>query len=233
MAAIFCLVTLICVLLSRGSAEKKINLRPIIGIVSQMVTHEFTPNIIDSRTYIAASYVKYLETAGAQVIPIIPSFGKRKIKQLVHSINGVLFPGGAARMNDSGYYTTAKIIFKEAIKLNKKGDYFPLWGTCLGFETLHDVTAGVSVLSKMEAENLPLPLNLTRDAFESRLFDKMPKNLMRALMFKKISLNMHHSGVSTKIYETNLKINTMFRVLSTNYDIKGKEFVSTVEGKFS
>ena len=65
----------------------KLNLRPIIAIVSQKVTEQFTPNVTDSDTYIAASYVKQMEMAGAQVVPLLPTYSKEKKKEIIFTSN--------------------------------------------------------------------------------------------------------------------------------------------------
>ena len=39
-----------------------------------------TPDVMKSDTYIAASYVKYLEAAGAEVVPILPNYPDEKLK---------------------------------------------------------------------------------------------------------------------------------------------------------
>lgn len=49
----------------------------------------------------------------------------------MEKLNGVLYPGGNADGDD--YYPFAKAIFEKAKEMNDKGNYFPLWGTCLGF----------------------------------------------------------------------------------------------------
>lgn len=46
------------------------------------------------RTYIAASYVKFLESAGARVVPILHTSSPERIDTLFSRINGVLIPGG-------------------------------------------------------------------------------------------------------------------------------------------
>ena len=56
-------------------------------------------------------------------------------------VNGVLFTGGPAMPMTSGeYFTTATNIYNNVVELNSGGDgknsHFPLWGTCLGFETI-------------------------------------------------------------------------------------------------
>lgn len=53
-------VTIVCFQLVIG--DNSTNNRPIIGILSQ----EYFPS--PSHSYIAASYVKYLESAGARVV---------------------------------------------------------------------------------------------------------------------------------------------------------------------
>ena len=78
------------------------------------------------------------------------------------TVHSVLFPGGASDLFDSPYERTAKILFNLAVKANKAGDVFPLWGTCLGFEFLSICGAGGEhVLSKVNGENYSVNLNLS------------------------------------------------------------------------
>ncbi|XP_066924525.1 gamma-glutamyl hydrolase A-like [Clytia hemisphaerica] len=209
--------------------------RPIIGILSQKITEEFTPYVTHDSTYIAASYVKWIEGAGAQVIPILSTYSKKKVLKLVRSINGVLFPGGAAPLNDSNYARAARWIFNEAIRINDfEKRPFPLWGTCLGFEVLNVLGSGLSpneILSEYDSENLLLEIDFTKEAFDSRLFHTIDMGLMRKMMFKKLSLHMHQAGINPDVYEKNSRIRKMFKVLASNLDKKGKEFVSVIEGR--
>lgn len=78
------------------------------------------------------------------------------------TVHSVLFPGGASDLFDSPYERTAKMFFNLAVKANKAGDVFPLWGTCLGFEFLSICGAGdKNVLSKVDGENYSVNLNLS------------------------------------------------------------------------
>lgn len=214
--------------------RRRLNLRPVIGIVSQKTTQDYTPKVVQSDTYISSSYVKYMELAGAQVVPLLPSYSKKKLHRLMKSINGVIFPGGPAPRypQDTGYVSTTEFIYKTAMKLNDDGIYFPIMGICLGFEVLHALATNgdESTLSPFDADNLPVPLNLTKHAFESRLLDTLSKKLMQSLMFQPVTLNMHRMGVSPEVYKRNKNLMNTFRVLSTNLDARGKEFVSTIEG---
>lgn len=44
---------------------------------------------------------------------------------------------------------------------NKRGDYFPVWGTCLGFEQLTYLTSEQALLTRTNTSGVSLPLNLT------------------------------------------------------------------------
>lgn len=46
-------------------------------------------------------------------------------------------------------------------KANKNGDFFPVWGTCLGFEELTFLTSGKMLLSHTNTSAAALPLNFT------------------------------------------------------------------------
>ena len=85
---------------------------------------------------------------------------------LLSFTNSVLFPGGGVNVFDSPYERTGKILFNLAVKANKAGDVFPLWGTCLGFEFLSTLGAGgENVLSSVDGEDYSIPLNLSEGGY--------------------------------------------------------------------
>ena len=74
-------------------------------------------------------------------------------------MNGLLIPGGATSISHSGYADASNAFFQMAkevlqsiscslsaldvlntevisFQANLAGDFFPIWGTCLGFETM-------------------------------------------------------------------------------------------------
>lgn len=62
---------------------------PVIGIFTQ--TH--TDTATSKTSYIAASYVKFIEMSGAQVVPIYSFADTSAVLAQLSKINGVLFPG--------------------------------------------------------------------------------------------------------------------------------------------
>ena len=83
--------------------------------------------------YFAASYVKWLESGGARVVPVRYTLPQEEMVALLHTLNGVLFTGGGADFfNSDGTLTpfgaAGKTVVDTVVDMNKKGTYFPLWG---------------------------------------------------------------------------------------------------------
>ena len=223
------LQTVVCFLLFICAVDGKptnVNNRPIIAVLAQLTSQDV------HYSYIAASYVKYLESAGARVVPVLKDLTPEDITKLFSHVNGVFFPGGGVSWYTSAYYKHAKQFYQLAVQANKRGDHFPMWGTCLGFEALSIITAGTKdILSPFKAVDVTLSLNYTSEAKKSRLFKNMPEWLYKAIGNEKLTYNHHKYGVSSKTYDTNRDLKRFFNVLSTNTDPDGNTFVSTIEGK--
>ncbi|XP_078543376.1 gamma-glutamyl hydrolase [Lissotriton helveticus] len=203
-----------------------VNDRPIIGVLAQE-TH-FGHLYHYGTSYIAASYVKTLESAGARVVPIRINLTEAEYESIFNSINGVLFPGGGVDLKTSGYARAAYTFYKLALKANDRGDYFPIWGTCLGFEQLTYITSGENLLTLTSTEDVALPLNFTTVPDKSKIFRDVPKDLVKALATKPLTANFHDWSLSVKNYTDNEKLRKFYKVLTTNTDGQ-VEFVSTME----
>uniref|UniRef100_A0A3P8PEU3 folate gamma-glutamyl hydrolase n=1 Tax=Astatotilapia calliptera TaxID=8154 RepID=A0A3P8PEU3_ASTCA len=177
--------------------------------------------------YIAASYVKFLESAGARVVPVMINQTLEDYKTLFNSINGILYPGGGVSIVSSGYERAAKIFYELAIEANKRGDYFPVWGTCLGFEQLMYLTSKNTILAYTNTSGAALPLNFT-NAEDSRMFKGFPAQLMKDLASEPLTVNSHKWSLGMLTYNTNEELKKFYKVLSVNTD-GNVEFVSTVE----
>ncbi|XP_007231561.3 gamma-glutamyl hydrolase [Astyanax mexicanus] len=209
--------------------EQPLNNRPIIGVLTQEVTDkEMKPY---GSTYIPSSYVKYIESGGGRVMPIQLNQTSEEHEKIFKSINGLLLIGGASDLEKSEFSHTAQIYFRLAVKANDLGDYFPIWGTCLGFQLLTVLVAEENLLSKTVAENISLPLNLTSEASSSRMFEDFPAELIKALTEEALTGNFHHYGVTEQVFKGNQKLSSFYSMLSTNKAENGVIFVSTMEGK--
>ncbi|RLN93154.1 hypothetical protein BBJ28_00008442 [Nothophytophthora sp. Chile5] len=193
---------------------------PIVGI--------FAHPISQHGEYLAASYVKWVESAGGRVVPIPYNAPKPYLKELLPQLNGLLFPGGAATVNDRAEY-----LFQLALELNDQGVHFPVWATCLGFEWLVQLTTGEmgSLNNGLDSMNITLPLNFTAAAPTSRLFSSASGELYTWLAEKPITMNNHEQGITPERFAEYPALVDFYRVLSTNFDRKGLEFVSAFEAK--
>ena len=83
-----------------------LNDHPIIGILSQELTYGLEEVYGDNYTsYIVASYVKYIESAGARVVPIFINQTDEYYEMMFNSVNGLLIPGGDVSIESSGAYS--------------------------------------------------------------------------------------------------------------------------------
>ncbi len=217
--------------------------RPVIGVFSQDVdtvtrSGDIDPEVkakLQSYDYlIPASYVTWLGQAGARTLPILLDQPVEYYREVFELTNGVLFPGGNQGIDPKDIYTEeGAILWNLAKDAHDAGDYYPIWGTCLGFEELAVLEAGdSSVISPdVVATNLPLPLELTSAASESRLFRSFSPELVDALRSENITFNSHEHGLLATAYEANEALGRFFDVLSYNSAPSGTVFVSTIEAR--
>ena len=142
--------------------------RPVIGILAQEIARSAIPESIDGRAYISAAYVKYIEAAGADVVPVLTDWSDYEVRAMFNSVNGVLIPGGGANLENSKFMHNVRLILKLAEGANDMGDYFPVWGTCLGLEAMLVAHGGTSLLGDADAIDLAMPAKLEDGARESR-----------------------------------------------------------------
>ncbi|XP_062920190.1 gamma-glutamyl hydrolase-like [Mobula hypostoma] len=222
-------VLLLCVsvaLRGRILRAAAINQRPLIGILAQEVSDKFANY---GSSYIAASYVKYLESAGARVVPISTKLSEAEYRKLFYSINGVLFPGGHVNLQTSQYAKIASLFYDLAIQAYDHGTYFPILGVCLGFEQLTVLTSGKNLLVATNTKNVSLPLKFSQAAATSRMFKNVPEDLMKALVVEPLTGNFHKWSLSVEQFERNEDLKNFYKILTTNTDSQQIEFISTME----
>ena len=75
-----------------------------------------------------AAYVKFMEAAGARVVPLNLGEAEEVTLEKISKLDGVLFPGG-----DGDYIEMGGKIIRKIMEYNDDGHFYPVWGTCLGF----------------------------------------------------------------------------------------------------
>ena len=219
----------------------EVNLRPIVGVLTQPLGAEGTVGSnagarAGNTTYIAASYVKFLESAGARVVPVHYDSSAEELTALFNSINGLLLPGGGADLsNTTRIRRSGQHLYKLAIAANEAGDAFPIWGTCMGFQFLSLLTSGKDSILCHDCYNsmgVPLPLEFVEPAAsQSSLFGGMDATLKQWLATQKLTANSHHDGIKPATFDSDARLKAFYNVLSTNVDSQGRPFVSSFEAK--
>lgn len=158
-----------------ADSSQVVNDRPIIGILTQPLGTE--RNTTDEGAYIAASYVKFVEMSGARAVPVFHFDSKENLTKTFQSVNGLLFPGGGSNISaGSDLHSAGQILLDLALDANDRGDEFPIWGTCMGFQFLSILAAGSEdVLCEgcFTTEGVPLALNFTAAADTSYLLSDL------------------------------------------------------------
>ena len=211
---------------------------PIMGIITDPLEEcEYNPpNGSDAVQCVESFYIRWLAAAGVRSIPIPWNTTKEHRDKLLRSVNGILFPGGGlGGVVTDEYFRVTEDVVNTAIKWNKAGDPFVVWGTCMGFQYVLAAIAGnldvikagfVGLFPKM------LPLNFTSNQPTSRMFgnEDTPADILNVLRTQNSTLNWHQCGITPHTFSTNTAMSTTMRSLSTNVDDNGREFVSSAEG---
>ena len=101
---------------------------PIIAVLAQPLGN--------ATDYLPASYVKWLELGGARVVPVMYEATDRDVDAIFANTNGLLLIGG-----DAPVCSAARRFLANAVSAAKRGDAYPIWGTCDGFEWLMQMAA--------------------------------------------------------------------------------------------
>ena len=211
-------------------ADVNTNTQPVIGIVSQAVPEALKdkPEFAKYNSYVMADYVQFVEGSGARAIPIVDTETDEDTLAKLSKIDGVLFPGGG----DTGAYKTkARYVYDQAIKKNDSGEYFPLWGICLGFEFLAEFAsdAGSDLLSKLQSHHVSITIKFEGDPAETKMFHDAGD---KAKLFEQetFAFMSHSWGVDPEKFKSDKGLSEMFTLTSTSHDDEyNSTFASTME----
>ncbi|KAB5534539.1 hypothetical protein DKX38_017625 [Salix brachista] len=228
---------------SCSAPDVKLNYRPVIGILSHPGDGASGRlNNATNASYIAASYVKFVESAGARVIPLIYNEPREILFEKRNLVNGVLFTGGWAKTGF--YYDTVKAIFKEALAKNDAGFHFPVYAICLGFEILTMIISEDNqILETFNASDQASTLhfmnniNIEGTVFRSKIIlltvPSMLSHAKSSCEFRKLVVPLDFGcmyGISPQRFQENEYLSSFFEILTTSTADDNQVYVSTVQG---
>ncbi|XP_007021916.2 PREDICTED: gamma-glutamyl hydrolase 2 [Theobroma cacao] len=210
--------------------DPKLYYRPVIGILSHPGDGASGRlNNDTNASYIAASYVKFVEAAGARVIPLIYNEPEEILFEKLELVNGVLFTGGWAKAGL--YYEIAQKIFKKVLEKNDARDHFPLYAICLGFELLTMIISeDRNILESFSAADQASSLQFVKNInIEGTVFQRFPPDLLKKLGADCLVMQNHHYGISPERLRNNPNLSSFFKILTTSTDDNNEVYVSTVQ----
>jgi gamma-glutamyl hydrolase len=214
---------------------------PVIGILTIPVSKIRRKHNKNIRSYLANSYVKWIEMSGARVVPIKFNWSVQKINSVLKQVNGVVFPGGDVDRDLKKDFLKYLQALKQIYNYAKTHKNFSIWATCLGFEFLvmiphhsvDDIYNGYEkkeFIDNVDARHHQVPLILTnKSMFNKMFFNEFSKDDIK--YFKNDCIYMNHGYGFLLTNEHIEKYKKNFTILSTNKDKKGKEYISTVQSK--
>ncbi|KAL4459299.1 hypothetical protein ABPG74_017912 [Tetrahymena malaccensis] len=215
--------------------------QPVIGILT--LPSGFQKYDHSSFSYIYASYVQYFQQTGALIIPLKYTSSLKFLKNKMDQINGLVIPGGGAnlmyRNNESGdkeftkFAEVGEFLISVAKQLNNEGKYFPVWGTCLGFELLVLSFTKTEIRDQFQGENHLGGFFLSQNNTQkSRLFNNISQQLKQQIKHSQQVFYFNHKyGFKVNKFIGNGVLKNQFIPLAYSLDLSGKKFVAIAEAK--
>ena len=176
-----------------------------------------------NRTYKVKKCVGILSTPDTNIKKYVEWFKKKNVNIIIipydttehetyfRMINGLLIPGNRRGINKFDATIMDCISTFLLLSLN---DYFPIWGTCFGFQALICLIGGFKKLKKYKVVGLH-PIHATK----SRMFSH------------DMDLKMHHNhdyGISVEDFTNNSDLRRFFTICATAGD---EEYIGAIEAK--
>jgi gamma-glutamyl hydrolase len=158
---------------------------------------------------------------------------KQEMDRFLDSIHAFYIPSGNVGKKTSNQYLNIVKYAVERIKQkNDNGIFFPIWGVCMGLQTLLAVENNIyhhdDLLDQFDTwKNYLTPLQQINEGRLTNFFSRNERSMLETTHDK---IHNHRLGLSPLMFNsTSLKQN--YKIIHINVDRKGKPFASTVEHK--
>lgn len=184
------------------------------------------------KPYIIQNNIKWFADRGVDIVPI--PYTTRSPEKYMSRIHGLYFQGGAVYNPD--YMRNATKLMKLALDANRSGEYFPVWGTCHGFQTMIMVFGEMpmdgSELGYFDArENYTTNVLLTAAGKRARITSEWTPWFKDYIQKGAHVYFANMRGIQPSGFLKNKRLRSMFSMVGVSKDRKGVAFVSIMEGK--
>ena len=200
------------------------NTKPIFGILS-------LPEPIDDNTTfinesIDGAYINWLESAGAEVLPLHIWYTHEELKEILDQINGVLFQGSFRLLNfSSKWEINARYIFNYTLE-----NHLPIFGICFGFRLLNIfMSKNNSCMIRMRNHgnhNIEFIENITR---KSSLFSLFKDQDFESFEKNDTTVFIHRFGITPEMFYNEKNLVDNYILTSYSKDLDGVKFIDSIE----
>ena len=198
--------------------------KPIFGILS-------LPEPIDDNTTfinesIDGAYINWLESAGAEVLPLHIWYSQSELKDILDHINGVLLQGSFRLLNfSSKWEINARYIFNYTIE-----NHLPLYGICFGFRLLNIfMSKNDSCMIRMRNHgNRKIEL-IEKNAKYSTLFSLFKEKDFKSIEENESTVFIHRFGITPEMFYNEKNLIDNYTLTSFGYDLDGVKFIDSIE----
>jgi gamma-glutamyl hydrolase len=182
--------------------------------------------------FIINNNVKWFTDRGIDILPI--PYNTKSPEKFMGRIHGLYLQGGPVYNAD--YMKTAVRFIDLAVAANKKGEYFPVWGTCHGFQTLimkfGEMDLNGRRLGYFDARsNYRSNVHITRRGDGSQLVRSWPKWFKGYLEKGNNVYFANMRGITPEAFMGDDVLRRAFTIVGISLDRDKKRFVSIIEAK--
>ena len=187
-------------------------------------------------SYIKNSYLNWLEQNNMRWVEINFFESEESYLRKLEVSDALLLTGGGQNVlkpdgSTSEYFKVAKRLIQYAVERNQRGSYFPLWGTCLGFQSIV-YTFSRETLRVATVDNPTSSGSLHLLSPESRFFRSVFSHQDILVLENKPSLLFHHTyGYMLNEALENQIFMSEFNILASAETATKKTVVGMIEHK--
>lgn len=189
-------------------------------------------------SYVATSYIKYVEATGAQSVIIPWDMPWDQIEHILENTHGLIIPGGNVNLfNENALIKKIRKIYEWSKIRNDDGYPFFLIGICMGFEVLTIEMAKTPLIMTTGYKNFDEQAVIVDDIAkmsDSPMFGGSVKEVREVLKVLKMHHNVrfaHNEGVSVENFYKNHVLSSENEILGTASSQDGEKFVAIIQSK--
>lgn len=210
---------------------------PLIAIIMQPSSGTLNNSYFEASenfNFVPASYISYFSQTGSMPLLVPHDLSLETLERIIRDSDALFLPGGGTDLFDKSGKTTfyqdrVTWMLKLVEKINNEGKFFPVMGTCLGFQQIlvaYDNNDPAIYKCDLN-DNAQHPVIKGPDYSQSKIFSLFDQTRVDSV-FAKGSFYYEHNCRIT-VPDFNSKLSDKFLLTGTAKTDKGEEFVTLVE----